>query len=72
MNTPPLLLSKKEAGRVLGISNRSVEYLISNKQLPTRRVGRRVLIPFSACERFARADHPEPLAGAVAGAEVEA
>jgi excisionase family DNA binding protein len=59
MNT--LLVSKKEAATTLGISLRSLEYLIARKELMSRRVGRRVLIPTSALEQFARRDHPQPL-----------
>lgn len=50
-----LLLSKYEAARLLGLSVRSLEHLISRKEIPTRRIGRRVLIPRSAAESFARA-----------------
>jgi len=42
---------------MLGMSPRSLDYLIGNKQLATRRIGRRVLIPHSELVRFARADH---------------
>ena len=50
-----LLLSKYEAARLLGLSIRSLEHLISRKEIPTRRIGRRVLITRSAIESFARA-----------------
>jgi excisionase family DNA binding protein len=56
-----LLYSKKEAALSLGISLRSVEHLISQKHLSTRRIGRRVLVSASVLEQFARRDHPEPL-----------
>jgi excisionase family DNA binding protein len=55
--TDRLLLSKKEAATLLSISVRSVEYLVSKKELPARRVGRRVLIPFSGLLQFSRHDH---------------
>jgi excisionase family DNA binding protein len=60
--TNKLLLSKKEAAFTLGISLRSVEHLIARKELLTRRIGRRVLVPASACEQFSRRDHTKPLA----------
>jgi excisionase family DNA binding protein len=60
-NLQKLLVSKREAAQALGICVRSLEYLIGNKELPTRRVGRRVLIPAPALEQFARRDYPTPL-----------
>ena len=53
----PLLVSKREAAALIGVSVRTLENLIGNKQLPTRRIGRRCLIERSALERFARHDH---------------
>jgi excisionase family DNA binding protein len=50
-----LLLSKQEAARVLGLSLRSLEHLISRQEIPTRKIGRRVLIARSAVELFAKA-----------------
>jgi excisionase family DNA binding protein len=49
-----LLLSKYEAARLLGVSIRSLEHLISRQEIPTRRIGRRVLIARSAIQAFAR------------------
>ena len=49
-----LLLSKNEAARLLGISLRSLEHLISRNEILTRRIGRRVLITRSAVESFAK------------------
>jgi hypothetical protein len=57
-----LLFSKKEAAHSLSISPRSVEYLISRKELVTRRIGARVLVTAASVERFARQDHPQPVA----------
>ena len=39
-----------------------LDYLIANKQLTTRRIGTRVLIALTDLQRYARADHPKPLA----------
>jgi len=52
-----LLLSKREAAAMLGLCVRTVEKLISLKELPTRRIGARRLIERQALERFARRDH---------------
>jgi excisionase family DNA binding protein len=49
-----LLLSEQEAARLLGLSIRTLEHLISRKEIPVRRIGRRVLITRSAIESFAR------------------
>ena len=53
-----LALSKLEAARMLGVSLRTVDRLIALKQLPVRRLGRRVLIPRNSLQSFLRADHP--------------
>jgi excisionase family DNA binding protein len=58
MDTPQkILFSKKEAAQALSISLRSLEYLIARKELPTRHIGKRVLVPVSALQQFARRDH---------------
>jgi excisionase family DNA binding protein len=53
-----LLLSKQEAARMLGVSIRSLEHLISRQEIPTRKIGRRVLVARSAVETFATAQSP--------------
>jgi excisionase family DNA binding protein len=57
------LLSRREAAQVLSISQRALDYLVLTRRLPTRRIGKRVLIPVADLRKYARADHPEPLAG---------
>jgi excisionase family DNA binding protein len=57
-----LLIGRQEAAAALSISQRALDYLVANKQLQVRRIGSRVLIPRSELLRFARADHPEPVA----------
>ena len=52
-----ILYTKREAAQLLSISVRSLDYLIFNQQIPTRRIGRRVLVHRDAIERFARRDH---------------
>jgi excisionase family DNA binding protein len=56
-----LLYSRKDAAQALSISIRSLDYLISNGQLPTRRIGKKVLVPAAALRQFARGDHPDTL-----------
>jgi excisionase family DNA binding protein len=48
------LYSKKEAARLLSLSLRSIDNLITSKKLVVRRVGRRVLVPEEAIAQFAR------------------
>jgi excisionase family DNA binding protein len=54
-----LLLSKQEAARMLGVSIRSLEHLISRQEIPTRKIGRRVLIARTAVESFAKAQNSD-------------
>jgi hypothetical protein len=58
-----LLVSQEEAALILSISKCSVEYLVATRQLSTRRIGTRDLIPIEEVRRFARFDHPERIAG---------
>ena len=53
-----ILVSKRTAAHLLGLSIRSIELLIASKQLVSRKVGRRRLIPRVELERFARRDTP--------------
>ncbi len=55
---PPLLVSKRDAAALLSLCLRSIDNLIAAKQLPCRRIGKRVLIPYTALVAFARRDHP--------------
>jgi len=58
-----LLVGRIEAAAMLSISRRALDYLVANKQLMSRRIGTRVLIPLDELKRFSSADHPERLAG---------
>ena len=58
-----LLVGKREAAGLLSISPRALDYLVSTKQLLTRRIGARVLIPMIELQKFSRSDHPQRLAG---------
>ena len=57
-----------EAARRLGLSTRMVASLISRHELPSRKVGRRRIIPVSALEAFLKGEHGH---GRNAGAEGE-
>jgi excisionase family DNA binding protein len=52
-----ILASKKDSAALLGVCLRTIDNLIATKQLPCRRIGRRVLIPYAALVAFARRDH---------------
>ncbi len=52
----PVLISQKEAAGMLGVSVRTVQNLITAKELPSRKIGRRRLIPYSALQALARRD----------------
>ena len=57
MESQKIFFSKREASTMLALSLRTVDNLLARKELVCRRVGRRVLIPRQALERFARRDH---------------
>lgn len=54
MDLQPILISKKSAAQLLGISPRSVDYLIQRGQLKPRRIGRRVLLSYRSLQQFAQ------------------
>lgn len=58
-----LLYSRRNAAEALSLSVRSIDYLITTRRLPMRRVGGKIMIPASAILRFANSDHPERLRG---------
>jgi len=42
---------------MLSISVRSLDYLIAGRELETRRIGKKVLIPYGSLSRFSQANH---------------
>lgn len=50
----PILHSKKDAARILGVSERTLHSLIATEQLAVRRIGRRVLVSSEALDEFVR------------------
>jgi excisionase family DNA binding protein len=60
---PRLLYDRRESARQLSVSIRSLDYLIANKQLSFRRLGKKVLIPHSELVRYSRGDHFGPVKG---------
>ena len=53
----PILLSKRDSARSLGISLRTLDTLIATKLIPVRCIRRRVLISRRTLEDSARRDH---------------
>jgi excisionase family DNA binding protein len=49
-----LLLTRNEAAAVLNLSTRSIDYLLAEGRLPSRKFGKRRLIPRDAVERIAK------------------
>lgn len=55
--TEKFLYARKEAAHALGISVRSLDYLIAGKQLDTRRIGKKVLVTRVSLATFASGNH---------------
>jgi excisionase family DNA binding protein len=49
--------SRAEAAQMLNISVRTVDRLIAEKELPVRRIGRRILITRDVLTQFVKRDH---------------
>ena len=52
-----LAVGMAEAARRLGLSTRTVATLVLRHELPSRKVGRRRIIPIAALEVFVQRDH---------------
>jgi hypothetical protein len=52
-----LLVNKREAARLLGISVTSLDYLFRHRELAIRRLGRRTLVSTESLRAYARHDH---------------
>lgn len=49
-----LLLTRNQAAAALNLSTRSIDYLVAEGRLPSRKLGKRRLIPRDAVERIAK------------------
>jgi len=65
-NETVIAVGMAEAARRLGLSARTVATLVLRHELPSRKVGRRRIIPVAALEAFVRGD---PKSGRVKPAE---
>ncbi|HEY0701167.1 MAG TPA: helix-turn-helix domain-containing protein [Candidatus Acidoferrales bacterium] len=61
-----ILFSRDEAAGMLSISVRSVDYLLARGELRAVRKGRRLLIPRTELERWAKKDNPQPIRRTIA------
>jgi excisionase family DNA binding protein len=52
-----ILISRKDASLLLGISIRTLDTLVSRREIRVRHVGRRILFERREVERFAGRDH---------------
>ena len=57
MKSESIFISRQIAAGMLDVSLRTLKNLIASKQIPIRRIGRRVVISRQALEEFARRDH---------------
>ena len=55
-NETVIAVGMAEAARRLGLSTRTVATLVLRRELPSRKVGRRRIIPVEALEAFVRGD----------------
>jgi excisionase family DNA binding protein len=53
----PLLLSIPQTAALLGISERTTKRLIARRELVSRKIGSRTLVPRTSVENFLRRDH---------------
>ncbi len=64
-----ILVSKREAAEMLGVSVRTIDNLIHNCELISCRIGNRRLIPAAALDKFIRKHHPTQRSEQVAAAQ---
>ena len=60
-NAPRILYDRKAAARQLSISVRSLDYLISQKKIVARRLGKKVMVTHAELVRFAGSNHYDPM-----------
>lgn len=62
MEVTKIAVSTREAARMLSVSPRTIQNYVAAKMLPSRKIGRRTVIPVKALEAFIRHDQPSPKA----------
>ncbi|MGD0905009.1 MAG: hypothetical protein ABR924_19075 [Terracidiphilus sp.] len=60
-----LLYDRKSAAQQLSISVRSLDYLIQQQRIATRRIGKKVMVQHTELARFSRGNHTQPVRGNV-------
>ena len=66
-----LLLSRKDATEMVGLSLRSLDYLCAKGDLVTKKVGRRRMILRASLEKFCKSDRSVAITASPARAEQE-
>jgi len=61
-NLNRLAVSIREAAAMLSVSPRTIQNYVAARVLPTRKIGRRTVVPVRALEAFLRSDHESPSA----------
>ncbi len=67
MESEVLAVNVAEAARRLGVCPRTVATLVARRELTSRKIGRRRVIPLRALEEFLRRDHATQPVGAANG-----
>ena len=57
----PIRVGRRDAASFLGLCERSVDYLVSQKRLHAKRDGKKVFFLVADLERYAASDHTLPI-----------
>lgn len=67
-----LLLTRKQAASILGVSTRSIDHLIRDQRIAVVRLGGRTMVHRNELERIAREGIPDAMSGVQNSITVEA
>jgi excisionase family DNA binding protein len=67
---PPLLVDRREAARLLGICERTIDTLAKRRELSSVRIGRRVLFPLNGLHRYIESNKTVLASGELAAARL--
>jgi hypothetical protein len=66
-----LAVDIRGAAQMLSVSPRTIQNYIAARILPSRKIGRRTVVPVQALKNFLKADQPSPLSEVKDGAATE-